>query len=205
MCSAIYADPSNQCSLRGEAMGPASDFQKAYFLQTRQEIDTDKKIRDTTLNFAVLVLGATGFVVFRADNAEVFLKSWNGLALAVSAIIIITSLFYARREKMRQITDRWFVLHDLLKRNPEWLNSDATIEAIVTYGFSKHVHGMQRYITKDFILNTAFCSPLFIATVFFHPAVGAGVIGLFLAMICWLHLKKIPDPLGKIQSSEQSH
>jgi|GEM_PF-7094062 len=184
-------------------MTEPSGFQKAYFIQTRQEIDTDKKIRDTTLNFAVLVLGAAGFVVFKADNAEAFLKSLNGLALAVSAITIISSLFYARREKMRQIADRWFVLHDLLQRNPDWLESDANLEAIVTYGFSKPVRNIQRYITKDFILNTAFCSPLFLAVLFFHPVVGAGIIVVCEAIICRLHLRKIPDPLRKIRTSEQ--
>lgn len=184
-------------------MTEPSDFQKAYFIQTRQEIDTDKKIRDTTLNFAVVVLGAAGFVVFKVDNAEAFLKSLSGLALAVSTITIISSLFYARREKMRQITDRWFVLHNLLQQNPNWLESHASLEAIVTHGFSRPVRKIQRYITKDIILNTAFCSPLFLATLFFHPIVGAGIITVCEVIICGLHLRKIRDPLKQIKTSEQ--
>jgi len=184
-------------------MTQPSDFQRAYFIQTRQEIDTDKKIRDTTLNFAVFVLGAVGFVVLKSDNAGDFVRSTNGFVLSLSALLIITSLFYARREKMTQIVDRWFVLHHLLKQNPDWLGTECTLEALVSIGFSEPRRRLQRYITKDFWLSTAFCCPLFPATVLFQPVVGLLVTLAFLLLIALLHLRKIPDPLNKIRKDDQ--
>lgn len=185
-------------------MTQPSDFQKAYFIQTRQEIDTDKKIRDTTLNFAIVVLGAAGFVVFRSDNAGQFVKTINGFALSVSVLIVITSLFYARREKMMQLMDRWFVLHHLLRQNPDWLGTDGSLETLVSTGFLKPRRTLlQRYFAKDFYLNIAFCCPLFVATMLFQWVIGLLVTLFFVAVIGSLHLRTMSDPLTKIAKDQR--
>ena len=44
-----------------------TSFEKEYFIQTRQEIDTEKRERDRILNFIVLILGAIGFALIREE------------------------------------------------------------------------------------------------------------------------------------------
>ncbi len=177
-------------------MQQPTDFQKAYFIQTRQEIDTDKKIRDTTLNMAVLVLGGVAFAVFKGDASVQFIRSWHGFFLNLAAIVIVTALFYARREKMRQISDRWCVLQHLLADNPEWLATQKTLESIVVRGFRPPKGKVQRYITKDFLLNLAFCSPLLVGIFVFCVWAGVLVTCVFIAFALWIHLKRIKDPFG---------
>lgn len=180
-------------------MEQPTDFQRAYFIQTRQEIDTDKKIRDTTLNMAVLVLGGVAFAVFKGDNTLALIRSAHGFCLNLAAIVIVTALCYARREKMRQISDRWCVLYHLLRDHPEWLNSEKTLESIVLRGFRPPKKALQRYITKDFWLNVALCSPLLVGVSIFNLPIGMGVGVVFLAFAMWLHLKRIKDPFADEQ------
>jgi hypothetical protein len=178
-------------------MTQPTDFQKAYFLQTRQEIDTDKKIRDTTLNMAVLVLGGVAFAVFKGDNTLALVRSTHGFCLNLAAVVIVTALCYARREKMRQISDRWCVLFHLLRDNPNWLNSEKTLESIVLKGFRPPNRELQRYITKDFWLNVALCSPLLVGIFVFSVLTGVVVGAVFLSFAMWLHLKRIKDPFAQ--------
>jgi len=174
-------------------MSTPTEFQQAYFIQTRNEIDTEKRLRDTTLHFAILVLGAAGFVVLRSDITAVFLRSAHGLALSLSSIAIITSLFLVRREKLRQIADRWFILHGLLQKNPDWLDTSSSLEAEIVKHFSKLKKGQKkihRYSREDLFLNIAICGPLFASCFLYQRIIGVLTAVLWLLIIWALHTKQ---------------
>lgn len=95
-------------------------FESAYFTQTRQEIDTEKRERDQILNFALLAIGALAVVIARVDTTLEFLRSVEGLVLEASALPVITTLCWIRRKKLEQIADRWYVLLWMIQhRMPE--------------------------------------------------------------------------------------
>jgi len=94
-----------------------SGFDREYFLQTRKEIDTEKRERDHLLNFAVVILGALAFAVVQSEKAQQFLQEPYSLMLEISTLIILTSLFWVRRKKLQQISDRWYTLYHMALRN----------------------------------------------------------------------------------------
>ncbi|MBN1787164.1 MAG: hypothetical protein JW806_02080 [Sedimentisphaerales bacterium] len=134
-----------------------NDFETKYFIQTRQEIDTEKRERDIILNFAVVVLGALGFAILRNDKADEFLLKPYSFMFEISVLIILTSLFYVRRKKLQQISDRWFTLHRMVIRHFNEQQAAETMEATVIESFNKG-----RYKKKDLILNFALSSPVYI-------------------------------------------
>jgi hypothetical protein len=134
----------------------SSDFDREYFLQTRREIDTEKRERDHLLNFAVVILGALAFAVVQSDKAKQFLQEPYSLMFEISTLIILTSLFWVRRKKLQQISDRWYTLYHMALRNmsEEWMSQ--SMEAVVINGFFK-----ARYIRKDLALNVALSLPIY--------------------------------------------
>ena len=88
-------------------MQEPSSFDREYFLQTRREIDTEKRERDHLLNFAVVILGALAFAVVQNEAARALVQEWYSLLFEVATLTILTSLFWVRKKKLQQIADRW--------------------------------------------------------------------------------------------------
>ena len=137
-------------------MEEISDFDKEYFLQTRKEIDMEKRERDQILNFAIIILGALGFAFVQSDKAKEFVKHPQSIMFEVSTLIILTSLFWVRRKKLQQISDRWYTLYRMAVRNLGKELASETMEAVVIYGFEK-----ARYMRKDVVLNYALSLPIY--------------------------------------------
>lgn len=57
-----------------------SDFDREYFIQTRKEIDTEKRERDHILNIAIIVLGALGFAFIQKDESRQFIEKFHSFA-----------------------------------------------------------------------------------------------------------------------------
>ena len=175
-----------------------SEFEIAYFIQTRKEIDTEKKLRDTTLHFAILVLGAVCLAIYSSDDVLSLLRSVHGLALMGSAILLILGLFIVRREKLRQIADRWRVLNSMLAKNPDWIEYPLSLEQEVMKHFEpsngeKQRKWLQRYSREDLVLNVMLCLPLFVGCMVFHRVLWGGVTALvLLVVILIVHSKRIP-------------
>ncbi len=132
------------------------DFLRDYFLQTRKEIEHGKAERDRILHFAVIIIGAVGFAFAQSEHMQRFLLSTSGLFTEVAALVIVTSLFWIRRTKLRQIADRWFVLRRLLPRIVGEEEMPWMLENVVYRGLSR-----RRYARKDIVLNLAFCLPIY--------------------------------------------
>jgi hypothetical protein len=131
------------------------DFRKAYFVQTRQEIDTEKRERDHILHLVVLVLGALGFAIIQSEKAQEFLKNRYSLLMDAGTVVLFMALFWLRRAKMQQIADRWFVLRSMLKSGDIGIPEDKSLEALVTTGLQG-----RRYLRKDWVVCWAVCIPL---------------------------------------------
>ena len=132
------------------------DFEQAYFIQTRKEIDTEKRERDHILNVAVVAIGALAFGIFRSENISEILVNPVSLGLQVSALAILTSLFFVRWMKLRQIADRWYVLNHMIQKPYNESHASKTLEAVVLRGFDR-----ERYIKKDIILCLALSLPIY--------------------------------------------
>lgn len=146
-------------------MAELTEFEREYFVQTRKEIDTEKRERDQLLNFAVIVLGALGFAVVQSEKAMEFLKQPHSLMFEVSTLVILTSLFWVRRKKLQQIADRWYTLYRMEVKRLGKQRADQLMEAVVIRGFEK-----ARYIRKDVVLNIALSLPIY--TLLFVSAFG---------------------------------
>lgn len=176
-----------------------SEFDREYFLQTRREIDTEKRERDQLLNFAVVILGALAFGVVQSEKAKELLQEPCSLMFEISTLIILTGLFWVRRKKLQQISDRWYTLYHMALRNlsEEWMSQ--SMEAVVVRGFSKG-----RYIRKDLALNVALSLPIY--TLILVSSLGlpfCSLLSVFTAVVivighlavCWILLaKKLIDP-----------
>ncbi len=185
----------------GDAVVRMGEFEQAYFIQTRQEIDTEKRERDRILNFAVLVLGAIGFAIAQSKHAQDFLEQAKAFMIEIPALVIISSLFWVRHKKLQQISDRWFVLHRLLTR---WLpkrDADEMLESVVVKSLPQW-----RYTAKDFVLNIALCSPLYALLVLqlfkgvssgqsWRVAIAFCVVVSHLALSCAILARRLSDPL----------
>jgi len=137
-------------------MSEPNGFDRDYFIQTRKEIDTEKRERDQMLNFAILVLGAIGFVIYQSETAQKFLREPEAMAIEIPALVIISSLFWVRYRKLRQISDRWFTLNRMLLRYFDEKRVEEMLEGIVVKDLKEW-----RYIKKDIILNIALCLPIY--------------------------------------------
>ena len=137
-------------------MPKPSDFEREYFIQTRKEIDTEKRERDQMLNFAVLVLGGIGFGVSQSQSAQQFLQEPQALVIEIPALVIITSLFWVRYKKLKQIADRWFTLYRIVLRYFGRELAEEMLEGLVCKNLTEW-----RYILKDFVLNIALCLPVY--------------------------------------------
>ncbi|MFB3880999.1 MAG: hypothetical protein ACE149_07030 [Armatimonadota bacterium] len=137
-------------------MHELDEFAKAYFIQTRSEIDTEKRERDQMLNFAILVLGAIGFAICGSGEAQTFLRQPEALAVEVPALAIVSSLLWVRRKKLQQIADRWFVLERMALRHFGQKSTGEMLEGVVCRNLTTW-----RYIAKDFVLNFILSSPIY--------------------------------------------
>jgi len=180
-----------------------SEFDKAYFIQTREEIDTEKRERDTILNFCVAILGAVAFGIIQSDNAQTFFKDLTpaSFAIGISALLIISSLFWVRYKKMQQISDRWFTLLHLMEHFGNDPLNEPWLEKVVTDSFKT-----SRYNSKDLVLNIVFSLPfygLWIIQTFqskeqWRIALPFVII-LHLVIICYILGRKFTDPFkGKV-------
>ena len=131
-------------------------FIRDYFIQTRAEIDTEKRERDRLLHFAIILLGGVMVVLLRREGFVDFGASVEGIALGVSLLTILTSLFWIRWKKLCQIADRWYVLHHLLEDYLTGKQAKFFLEEIVIEGFKN-----KRYVRKDLVLNFALCLPIY--------------------------------------------
>jgi len=131
------------------------DFRKAYFVQTRQEIDTEKRERDHILYLVVLVLGALGFAIIQSEKPQEFLKNRYSLLMDAGTVVLFMALFWLRRAKMQQIADRWFVLRSMLKSGDIGIPEEKSLEALVATGLRG-----KRYLWKDWVVCCAVCVPL---------------------------------------------
>lgn len=114
-----------------------SDFDREYFIQARKEIDTEKRERDHILNIAVVVLGALGFAFIQNDGARQFVQNMYSFLFEISVLTILTSLFFIRWMKLRQIADRWYSLYRMLNRYYGFEKSREYMETIVIKGFKQ--------------------------------------------------------------------
>ena len=137
-------------------MNDPSNFDQAYFIQTRKEIESEKHERDVLLNFAILVLGAVGFGLFQSSTAQQFIREPMSLAVEIPALTIISTLFWVRYQKLKQISERWFSLSYLSKTLFDQQKINFMLETIVTKSLTTW-----RYIRKDFLLNISFSLPFY--------------------------------------------
>lgn len=144
-----------------------SEFERQYFLQTRQEIDTEKQERNKILNYAIVALGAVALTFSRVDNPLSPLRSPAALCFYYPFLLFVSILIAARRAKMRQISDRWFVLRGILAARSEpkgWV----PLEKIVCDGFDN-----KRYLAEDRLLHLGL------------SLVPYSLIGLVAYGLCW--------------------
>ena len=180
-------------------MDGLTGFDLEYFIQTRKEIDTEKRERDHILNVAVVVLGALSFAFIQTDKTKEFLMKPQSIALEISTLAILTSLFWTRYMKLRQIADRWYTLYNLLYRYFGVSKSNEYMEGIVIKGFSQ-----ARYLKKDVFLCIALSLPIYcliVITVFnfsfcvlFKIGICLIVIGLHIILTLFLLCRKFKDP-----------
>jgi hypothetical protein len=124
-----------------------SEFERQYFLQTRQEIDTEKQERNKILNYAIVSLGVLALAIVRIDNPLAPLRSPAALCFYYPFLLLISILISGRRAKLRQIFDRWFVLRGILAARSEpkgWVS----LEKVVCDGFDN-----KRYLAEDRLLH----------------------------------------------------
>lgn len=187
-------------------MAEPNKFVWAYFIQTRKEIDTEKRERDQMLNFAVLVLGAIGFAVVQSETAQKYLKHPEAIGIEIAALVIISSLFWIRYKKLQQIADRWFVLHRIVIKHFGKKTSHEMLEGVV----SKYLTTW-RYIRKDFILNISFSLPIYgmLALQFidgyrkgdnWRVIISAAIIALHPILSSLILGRKLRDPLPPLKN-----
>ena len=142
-------------------MKTPSVFEREYFIQTRKEIDTEKRERDKILNFIVLILGAIGFAIIRQEGHPDLINSPYTLIIEYAILIMITSLFWIRWKKLNQIAHRWYVLHKMCTDFYGDNRTNELMEGIVYKGLNS-----KKYITKDLILNYSLSIPIYLSILY---------------------------------------
>lgn len=184
-------------------MSELTEFEKEYFIETRKEIDTEKRERDQMLNFAIVVVAAVGFGISQSETAQKFVQKPEALALEIPALAIISTLFWIRYKKLRQISDRWFTLYYMALEHFGEDRIHRMLEQVAVDGLKD-----RRYIIKDVILNIALSLPFYGLLVL--QSLNAYSLGQHLRIILAiasivLHLcistlvlsRKLPDPFAK--------
>lgn len=131
---------------------PLCDFEREYFIQTRKEIDTEKQERNKLLNYGILAVGGISLALSRVGEPLGFLRSPAALCLYFPLLFLISVLLVARRAKLRQIGDRWFVLESML-RVRAWPKDWTPLEIPICRGLRA-----RRFLSEDFWLLLALCS-----------------------------------------------
>jgi hypothetical protein len=138
-------------------MSEPTDFEREYIMQTRSEIDTEKCERDRLLHLIILILGALGFAFSQGESTRKFFEQEPAaLAIEIPTLVIISTLLWVRYKKLKQIADRWFVLHRLVTRHFGPERVEEMLEGMVYKALPTW-----RYIGKDFMLNLALSSPVY--------------------------------------------
>jgi FtsH-binding integral membrane protein len=122
--------PENCDPPQDRVMPPISEFELQYFIQTRREIDTEKQERNKLLNYAVLATSAFSLALAQIEKSTQFLMSQWAFCLYIPLLFLISGLVAARRMKLRQISDRWLTLYDILRvRNVarDWIPLEDTV------------------------------------------------------------------------------
>jgi hypothetical protein len=177
-----------------------NSFEREYFLQTRKEIDDEKHSRDTILNIAVAVLGGLGFALLneRKDQAVGdLIQTTPATLLTISGLVIVTALMWARKMKLRQIADRWFVLRSLLidKSTPQ--TNTQLLEEIACDGLTGW-----RYIRKDFVFVLAISTPFYVILVM-NGVLGMFIVGAHLCLAICIFLRRFLDSTERNAPREQ--
>lgn len=136
-----------------------SEFEREYFVQTRQEIDTEKGQRDRFVHYAMLLLGALAFGAIQSPEARDFLllDPINAALLAVTVLVMLTAMAYVRWKKLSQIADRWYVLREMLQDALPPEKAERSLEQSVVEGFVS-----RRYVRKDICLHVALSFPAYV-------------------------------------------
>lgn len=141
---------------------PSKDakFLREYFIQTRKEIDTEKRERDKMLHFAIILLGGVLLFIVQSEKLLRFSHPLEATLFELSLLIIISSMFWIRWKKMCQISDRWYVLFGILENYLGKERSKIFLEKTVLNGFKT-----RRYVCKDAWLNLALCLPIYLVMI----------------------------------------
>jgi len=131
-------------------------FAREYFFQTRKEIQRQKRERDCALALAVLAMGAVACVLAFNRNFMGFLKGPRGFVVPLVSLVSVTGLFWWRYGRLRQIAERWYVLHDMIKEHLDAGPAARTLEAVVTGGFAQG-----KFLCTDLVLNFVFACPFY--------------------------------------------
>lgn len=187
-------------------MQEKNSFYWKYFVQTRQEIDNEKKERDQILNFAVVgIVTAIGLVASRLTNSSsaTFTASPLYLLLEGALLFIISSFMWIRYKKLKQISERWFVLKHYFEYQ---LGLDMPLEKFVCDDLTSN-----RYLKKDFVLNIALCSPIYglmVYQLFSLPLQNTTIFIICNTLLLFLHVslswgilsRHFPDPYSNKKS-----
>lgn len=161
-------------------------FEREYFIQTRKEIDTEKRERDRLLHFAILLLGGVSVVVLQKSDMVHFLMSPAAVFLEIPLLIILTLMFWLRWKKLSQIADRWYVLYHLLRHYLGEARVKHFLEHIVVDSFRT-----RRYVRKDFAMNLCLCFPIYVIMIVCSLncfAIRCSTYGAFLLLLVVSHI-----------------
>lgn len=167
---------------------------RQYVQQTRQEIDTEKRQRDSLLYFALLALGALGYGLFENENIDALIEHPVTIGISIACLFILTSLFWVRRKKLQQIADRWFVLEKLARDFPQDFPSPS-LESIVGHGLKKG-----DYAHKDTVLSVALSLPIYVLLFFSLQFYGIVIGTSHLVFTFLVHRRPLKN---KIESPEK--
>lgn len=138
------------------------EFEKAYFLKTRDEIEVEKKSRDLMLNFTIVVLGGIAFSLVKNENSDAAITSESMLVAVTSALYLITILIWLRLQKLQQIADRWYVLNGIIdKYYTTEQEANIFLEKTVVDGLNGW-----GYVKKDIYLFLVLVIPMYVLMYF---------------------------------------
>ena len=137
-------------------MSELTSFEQAYFIQTRQEIDSERRARDQLLIITVILLAAIAVAVLCSEWAQAFLEQPEALAVHIPALAILSTLFWLRRRKLQRMADGWFALRAMAARQFGLQQADELLEGITVRDLTRW-----RCVAEDFTLNVVFSLPIY--------------------------------------------
>ncbi len=175
-----------------------------YVVQTRAEIDTEKRERDQMLNFIIVTVGGLAFATFLKLPSPSSSGTWPPgtiFCIAVAAMIFVFGLFLVRRDKLQQIADRWFSLECLLK-DVAALDSTAAMNNLLETQVCEQLRAKHqfpicllppRYLRKDLLLVSPLLAIIYILQLHFTWPAGYWhddivlvlVTGSAIGGLCW--------------------